>query len=79
MHDKLLNTKQAAALLGLRPSCLENWRWRGSGPSFVRLSARAIRYRQPDLEAFVDERVRPSTSVAARIEGPATEGERDAA
>jgi hypothetical protein len=58
---QLLNEREAAALLRLSIKCLQNWRVRGGGPSFIRLG-RAIRYEVPALEAFVQEGVRRSTS-----------------
>ena len=55
MGEKLLDTLQAAAFLGLRPGTLETWRWDGSrGPAFIRLSRRAVRYRQSDLNSWLD-------------------------
>lgn len=60
--DNLLDTKEAASKLGLDPRTLEAWRQRGSGPPFIRLSSRAVRYRQAALERFVEERERASTS-----------------
>lgn len=50
----LLATKQAAIYLGLSPYTLEKWRTQGIGPRFVRLGAKAIRYRKSDLDAFID-------------------------
>ena len=64
MAEKLLTTRQAAKFLGLKPSCLENWRWKGYGPPYVQVTRRAIRYRREDLDAFVQERRRFSTSDA---------------
>jgi hypothetical protein len=58
----LLTEKQAATLLGFKPSALQAWRLRGDGPPFVKISARAVRYRRRDLETFVEERLRVSTS-----------------
>ncbi len=60
--DELLTTPDAARILGMRPSALENWRWRGEGPLFVRVTPRAIRYRRQDLESFIQDRLRCSTS-----------------
>ena len=60
--DRLLRQEEAAAILNLTPRCLENWRHRGEGPKFIRISGRCIRYRQSDLEAWIEERVRTSTS-----------------
>ena len=60
--DLLLTQAQAARFLHIRPGSLANWRWRGEGPPFVRLSRRAIRYRRSDLDAWIRTRVRKSTS-----------------
>lgn len=58
----LLTELQAAEFLGLKPRTLQAWRWSGSGPRFVRLSARAVRYRQSDLDTFVAARLVHSAS-----------------
>ncbi len=60
--DSLVRQEEAAIILGVTPRCLENWRHRGGGPSYVRISARCIRYRRSDLKSWVEERVRTSTS-----------------
>lgn len=52
---ELLTTKGAAAYLGLSPATLEKWRIRGVGPSYFRLGTKAIRYRQSDLDIFMNE------------------------
>lgn len=58
----LLTEREAATLLGFKPAALQAWRLRGDGPPYVKISARAVRYRREDLEAFVQERMRQSTS-----------------
>lgn len=58
----LLTEKQAAHVLGFTPRFLQNRRHRGDGPRFVRISARAVRYRIEDLRAWSEERLRTSTS-----------------
>ena len=61
--EKLLLTEaEAARTLGFTPRFLQERRYRGGGPKFVRVSARAIRYRPEDLQAWAAERVRTSTS-----------------
>lgn len=60
--DQLVNEKEAAAFLGYTIRALQNWRLRGSGPQFVKVSARSIRYRRRDLMAWVDARLRQNTS-----------------
>jgi predicted DNA-binding transcriptional regulator AlpA len=46
----LLRPDQAAHLLSISMRTLENWRHKGLGPEFVRISSRCIRYRLSDLE-----------------------------
>ncbi|MFC1530068.1 helix-turn-helix transcriptional regulator [Gemmatimonadota bacterium] len=58
----LLSESQAAERLGFTPRFLQARRYRGNGPKYVRISARAIRYRLSDLEEWVAERVKTSTS-----------------
>ncbi len=54
---RLLTTAQAAAVLGYTPRMLEARRTRGGGPSYVRISGRAIRYRVEDLVSWIEERL----------------------
>lgn len=58
----LLTENQAADYLQLTPRALQAWRYKGFGPRFVKISARAVRYRQEDLECWVESRLRLSTS-----------------
>jgi len=60
--DALLRPDAAAAFLDVTARCLEAWRSRGGGPRFVRVSARAVRYRRRDLVAWAEARLRSSTS-----------------
>ena len=46
---------------------LQRWRLEGIGPVFVKLG-RLVRYRQSDLELFLEERTRTSTSMTSPIE-----------
>jgi excisionase family DNA binding protein len=59
-QQPFLDTTEAARYLGLQPTTLEAWRCRGEGPSFVKLG-RAVRYRQADLDAWIESRVRQNT------------------
>lgn len=58
-----LRTPEAAAYLNVQPATLEQWRWNGRGPRFCKIG-RSCRYRQSDLDAFLDERVFSSTTEA---------------
>lgn len=57
----LLTEKAAAERLGLSTKTMQKWRWTGGGPCFVKLGG-AVRYRIVDLDAYVAENVRDSTS-----------------
>lgn len=63
--NNLLTTKQAAARLGLSPTTMEIWRWRGTGPRFRKLG-KAVRYSVEDLDAFVEAASRTNTSEQPR-------------
>mgnify|MGYP002795039107 CR=1 FL=1 len=58
-----LKTEEAAAFLQVKPATLEQWRWSGKGPLFVKLG-RAVIYRKVDLDDFVSARVFGSTTEA---------------
>ena len=59
-NKTFLDTIEAAQYLGLQKTTLEAWRCRGNGPQFVKLN-RAVRYRQADLDAWIESRVRHNT------------------
>ncbi len=61
-ENLLLNTKDAAQLLDLTPRSMEGFRYKGGGPPYTKLSPRAIRYRLSDLQTWVKNRLRSSTS-----------------
>ncbi len=58
---KLLNTAQAAELLGVKKNTLEIWRYEKKGPKFRKVGA-LVRYAESDLLAYLDERTRTGTS-----------------
>jgi hypothetical protein len=60
--DIFLDEGRAAELLSLNPRTLQQWRLRGRGPRFVRISSRCIRYRYRDLMAWADRLLQSSTS-----------------
>jgi predicted DNA-binding transcriptional regulator AlpA len=61
-YDGLIDEKQAAVLLGYTVRALQNWRVRGGGPKFVKVSARSIRYRRSDLINWIEARTVSHTS-----------------
>ncbi|GAB6038047.1 hypothetical protein JCM15519_26060 [Fundidesulfovibrio butyratiphilus] len=52
---KSLNTKDAAAFLGLSAGTLEVWRSQGKGPKYAKLGRRVL-YDPADLESFRNAR-----------------------
>ena len=57
----LLTQRDAASLLSLSVRTLERLRVSGGGPKFVK-AGKAVRYREPDLQAWIEARIRNSTS-----------------
>lgn len=54
--DQLLNETEAAEFLCYSVRALQNWRVRGGGPDFIKVSARSIRYCRRDLIKWLDNR-----------------------
>ena len=52
---RLLSVKQASLYTGLSESTLNNARWRGDGPPYIKLG-RSVRYRAKDLISYIDTR-----------------------
>tara|TARA_R110002051_G_scaffold30487_3_gene70570 strand:+ start:29354 stop:29578 length:225 start_codon:yes stop_codon:yes gene_type:complete len=61
-QEQLLNETQAADILCYSVRALQNWRHRGGGPRFVKVSARSVRYRYSDLVAWIESRTVCNTS-----------------
>ena len=55
-----LNQVELADRWGLSPRTLENWRWRGEGPPFVKIGRKVV-YRLLDVEAYEQEQLRTNT------------------
>lgn len=60
--DRLIDENHAALFVSYTVRCLQNWRVRGGGPKFVKVSGRAIRYRRRDLIEWAEGRLVSSTS-----------------
>ena len=63
---RTLRTPDAARYLSLSTSTLNKMRLRGDGPPFLKLGAHAVAYDVGDLDAYIDERRRRSTSEGER-------------
>lgn len=60
--DRWITENETAKFTGYTIRCLQNWRVRGEGPPFIKVSGRAIRYRRRDLIGWAEHRLRNSTS-----------------
>lgn len=68
---KILTPAQAAEYVGLSVSMLAKMRCLGGGPAYLKLG-RAVRYRQDDLDVWLNARRARSTSDAGRLPGRLT-------
>lgn len=62
---RLLNTPQAAAILGISPNTLKLWRHKKRGPAFIKLGdspQSGVAYDEADVRAFIESRRFDSTS-----------------
>ncbi|MEM7305031.1 MAG: helix-turn-helix domain-containing protein [Planctomycetota bacterium] len=57
MIPELLTPKEAAVFLHISEAQLKGYRMEGTGPRYVRINARVIRYRMRDLLAWINDRV----------------------
>lgn len=58
----LVDEREAASILCYSVRALQNWRHRGGGPDFVKVSSRSVRYRRTDLEKWIAGRTVSNTS-----------------
>ena len=70
--QNLINTAQAAEILGLRPNTLEIWRHRHVGPNYMKLGRRVL-YDPADLKEFAES----CTVVTRRPSGGRNSGVND--
>ncbi|MEO6248543.1 MAG: helix-turn-helix domain-containing protein [Sphingomicrobium sp.] len=59
-----MNTAEAARYVRLGKPTLERFRIKGDGPRYAKLGG-AVRYRQADLDAWLESRMTRSTSEAS--------------
>ena len=53
--ERLLKEQQVSKLFEIAPQTLRNWRWKGTGPKFIKCGGTAVRYRETDLRKWLDE------------------------
>jgi hypothetical protein len=80
MHEtqEHLSQRDLAKRWRLSPRTLERWRFRGTGPRFLKLGGRCV-YRLEDVEAFESAQLRDKAGrIETKADGqnsvPATEG-----
>lgn len=56
---RLLEATEVAAITGLSTETLAQWRSQRKGIPFIKLSRNVVRYRQVDLDKFLEERIVP--------------------
>jgi predicted DNA-binding transcriptional regulator AlpA len=65
--DSLLTAQDVARVAGLSLETLAQWRSQLKGIPFVKLSRNVVRYRQADLDSWIEER-----TVTVRQDGSST-------
>lgn len=54
--SSLLSTKQVALLLGCEEVTVRSWRRSKTGPPYIRLSERQVKYRREEVERWLEDR-----------------------
>ena len=54
---KLLTTDEVSEMTGISPETLAQWRWLRREIPFVRVSRKCVRYRQSDIDAWLEKRL----------------------
>jgi hypothetical protein len=54
-NEILFDTIEAGQLLKVPPRVLEAWRYRHTGPPFIRINHSRVRYRKSDLLAWLEK------------------------
>jgi hypothetical protein len=60
-----LRQKQLADRWLMSPRTLEQWRWQGKGPKYLKIGSRVV-YRLEDVEAFESENIHLNTTGSRR-------------
>ena len=63
--EALLSSRQVAEEWGVTDKMLEQWRWYGKGPSYIKLGTGTkaiVRYRRKDVDDFISKLERRNTS-----------------
>ena len=55
MEDKLMTSKEVAEYLGVSECTMYEYRALGTGPTYIRLGGRLVRYHLSDVNAWLDK------------------------
>jgi predicted DNA-binding transcriptional regulator AlpA len=58
----ILDPKRVATILGISTRTLERYRSAGKGPPYTKIGGKLIRYRQSDVETWIQQNLSYSTS-----------------
>jgi len=61
LEGRLYRPEEAGDYLNIAPQTLAHWRVRGTGPHFIHLSKRCIRYSEQALKEWLESRTIAST------------------
>jgi hypothetical protein len=61
--DRLVDEREAASILDIKPQTMSVWRLKGCGPAFHKIG-RAVKYRLSDLASYIDSRRCENTAQA---------------
>ena len=53
--ERLLTTRQVAAILNVKVGTLKKWRQRGLGPPFLKLDSGVVRYRLDAIQKYLSD------------------------
>ena len=71
-----LDQKQLACRWLMSPRTLEQWRWQGKGPKYLKIGAKVV-YRLEDVEAFESESLRLNTTASVGAPSENNNGRHD--
>jgi predicted DNA-binding transcriptional regulator AlpA len=60
-ESELMTPTEVAEWLGMTAESLAQLRFRGTGPRFVKLTARATRYLRSDVDVWIEKQARTRT------------------
>lgn len=68
MPHKHLNQIELADRLNISHRTLERWRWKGTGPAYLKIGGRVV-YRLEDVETYELAQLRLRAASTARVAG----------